>query len=106
MLAFWHPGEPIWDLGDILGDCGSSRKDMPGSGVEIGSISGPFANAILKVCWTPMANILFFPSGSFLITFCIKMHVEIGMPGALEIRFSNGKNCKNEHFRRSGFWRY
>ena len=37
--AFWHP---FWDLGDILGDRGRSSKDMQGSGVVTGSISGAF----------------------------------------------------------------
>ena len=84
--AFSHPGAPFWDLGDILGDRGSSRKDMRWSGIEIGSISGPLGNPILRVFKTPRANMLFSLRARFCF-FCANLHDEIGMPGPPETRF-------------------
>ena len=73
----------FWYLGGTLGDRGGK-------------------NLFSRASWTPEANIMFFfRRARFLVTCYFSSGVEIGMHGAPETKFSNGKISQKQAFHRN-----
>ena len=104
MPAFWH-------LGDHFGTSGAPWESVRAAGRTCGGLESRFdgfwddlGTPFGKFFWIPRVIFFVLFRARFQVTFCTNLRIEIGMPGALETRFSIGRYCKNQLFTGIQFW--